>query len=607
MSYNNKDTKVYSNTKLIKRFVPYFTNYKSILFFDLFCASLTTVSEMALPLILRFLTNTGMKDISLLTVNTIVKLGILFLILKIIDVLSSYYMQKTGHIMGAKIETNMRRDVFNHLHKLSDSYFNDTKVGQIMTRITNDLFDVTEFAHHCPEEYFIGAIKIVVSFIILININIPLTLIIFSVIPLMIVASGKYRKRMRKSFKAQRNHIGEINSQVEDSLLGVKVVKSFANEEEEIKKFNEGNEEFLDIKKETYTHMAGYQMVTKIFDGVMYLAVVVFGGLFMINGSLDPGDLVAYVLYVNTLLATVKRIVEFAEQFQRGMTGIERFVELMDQDIEIFDEPDAVELTNVKGDIVVDDISFKYHDNDDVVLDNISLNIKSGTNVALVGPSGGGKTTLCNLIPRFYDVDKGNITIDGKDIKKLTLKSLRLNIGMVQQDVYLFSGTVLDNIEYGKPGANKDEIIEAAKLAGAYDFIMSLPNGFDTYVGERGLKLSGGQKQRISIARVFLKNPPILILDEATSALDNRSERVIQRSLEKLAKGRTTLTIAHRLTTIQNADKIIVLTENGIVEEGSHKELMEKKGYYYNLYNQGNLSLDTMNTDKFGNDNLVTA
>lgn len=603
MEYSSKNTKIHSNKLLLKRFVPYFKNYKHILFFDLFCASMTTVSEMALPLILRFLTNIGIENVEALTFNTILKLTGLFLILKTVDVFSSYYMQRTGHIMGAKIETDMRRDVFNHLHKLSDSYFNDTKVGQIMTRITNDLFDVTEFAHHCPEEYFIGAIKIVVSFIILININVPLTLIIFAIIPMMVVASGSFRKKMRRSFKAQRNHIGEINSQVEDSLLGVKVVKSFANEDQEIRKFNKGNEEFLDIKKETYTYMAGYQMITKIFDGLMYLVVILFGGVFMMNGTLDPGDLVAYVLYVNTLLMTVRRIVEFAEQFQRGMTGIERFVELMDQDIEIFDEPDAVELTDVKGDIVVDNVTFKYHDNDDIILDNISLNIDNGTNVALVGPSGGGKTTLCNLIPRFYDVNEGEITIDGKNIKDFTLKSLRSKVGMVQQDVYLFSGTVYENIEYGKPGASKEDIVESAKLAGAYDFIMSLPNGFDTYVGERGLKLSGGQKQRISIARVFLKNPPILILDEATSALDNKSEKVIQKSLELLSKGRTTLTIAHRLTTIQNADKIIVLTEEGIVEEGNHRELMESKGYYYNLYTQGNTSLDTMDIENFFNEN----
>ena len=607
MAFNSKDVKTHSNTKLIKRFVPYFSGYKSILFFDLFCASLTTINEMVLPLILRYLTNIGLEDVGLLTYNVIFKLGVLFLILKIIDVLAGFYMQKTGHIMGARIETDMRHDVFNHLHKLSDSYFNETKVGQIMTRITNDLFDVTEFAHHCPEEYFIAAIKIIFSFIILIKINVPLTLIIFAIIPVMIIASGKYRKSMRKSFKAQRNHIGEINSQVEDSLLGVKVVKSFANEDEEIKKFNKGNREFLEIKKETYGYMAGYQAITKVFDGLMYLAVIVLGGIFMMKGTLDPGDLVAYVLYVNTLLATVRRIVEFAEQFQRGMTGIERFVELMDQDIEIFDEPNAVELKSVKGDIVVDHVTFKYHDNDEIILDDIDLTIENGTNVALVGPSGGGKTTLCNLIPRFYDVNDGEITIDGKNIKDFTLNSLRSQIGMVQQDVYLFSGTVYDNIEYGKPGATKEDIVEAAKLAGAYDFIMNLPEGFDTYVGERGVKLSGGQKQRISIARVFLKNPPILILDEATSALDNRSEKIIQRSLEQLSKGRTTLTIAHRLTTIQNADKIIVLTEKGIVEQGNHKELMEKKGYYYNLYTQGGMSLDGMDLSNFSDDDLVTA
>lgn len=607
MEYSSKNTKVRSYKTLLKRFVPYFKNYKHILFFDLFCASMTTVSEMALPLILRYLTNIGIEDVGLLTLDIILKLSGIFFILKVIDVLSSYYMQRTGHIMGAKIETDMRKDVFNHLHKLSDSYFNDTKVGQIMTRITNDLFDVTEFAHHCPEEYFIGAIKIIVSFIILININIPLTLVIFAIIPMMIIASGSYRKKMRRSFKAQRNHIGDINSQVEDSLLGVKVVKSFANEEEEIKKFNKGNKAFLNIKKETYTYMAGYQMVTKIFDGIMYLSVILLGGIFMMNGSLEPGDLVAYVLYVTTLLTTVRRIVEFAEQFQRGMTGIERFVELMDQDIEIFDEPDAEELTDVKGDIVIDHVTFKYHDNDDIILDDISLNIDNGTNVALVGPSGGGKTTLCNLIPRFYDVNEGEITIDGRNIKEFTLNSLRSKVGMVQQDVYLFSGTVYENIEYGKPGANKEDIIKAAKLAGAYDFIMSLPEGFNSYVGERGLKLSGGQKQRISIARVFLKNPPILILDEATSALDNKSEKIIQESLELLSKGRTTLTIAHRLTTVQNADKIIVLTENGIIEQGNHEELMESKGYYYNLYTQGNSSLDTMDLEKMNEENSVIA
>ncbi len=589
----------HSNRQLIQMFVPYFKPYKHILFFDLFCASLTTVSEIVLPLILRYITNTGLKDVTALSINMLIKLGIVFLVIKSMEVLAGYYMQKTGHIMGARIETDMRKDLFDHLHKLSDSYFNDAKIGQIMSRITNDLFDITEFSHHCPEEYFIGAIKILLSFVILININVPLTLIIFMLIPIMIFATSAFRKRMRRAFKAQRNHIGEINSQVEDSLLGVRVVKSFTNEDEETRKFDKGNREFLDIKKESYRQMAGFFAVTRVFDGLMYLTVLVLGGYLMIRGQLDPGDLVAYVLFVTTLLNTVRRIIEFTEQFQRGMTGIERFTELMETDIEIFDEEDAQELKNVQGDIVLDQVSFRYHDNDDYVLTDLDMQIKHHTNVALVGPSGGGKTTICNLIPRFYDVTKGKITIDGKNIKDFTLKSLRQNIGMVQQDVYLFSGTVFENIEYGNPGASKEEIIQASKLAGAYDFIMDLPNGFDTYVGERGVKLSGGQKQRISIARVFLKNPPILILDEATSALDNKSEKIIQNSLEKLSKGRTTLTIAHRLTTVQNADKIIVLTEEGIVEEGSHKELMEKKGYYHNLYTQGGAALDTMDIDNF--------
>ncbi|MDO5017723.1 MAG: ABC transporter ATP-binding protein [Lagierella massiliensis] len=582
-------------------FSPYFKPYKSTLFFDLFCASLTTISEIVLPMILRFMTNTALEDVSKLSLGIVVRLGFMFLIIKTVEVFAGYYMQRTGHIMGAKIETDMRKDLFDHLHKLSDSYFNDAKIGQIMARITNDLFDVTEFAHHCPEEYFIGSIKIIISFIILIRINIPLTLVIYAMIPIMIFATTAFRKRMRKAFKAQRNHIGEINSQVEDSLLGVKVVKSFTNEEEETRKFDKGNKEFLNIKKESYKQMAGFFAVTRVFDGLMYLTVLILGGYLMIRGQIDPGDLVAYVLFVTTLLNTVRRIIEFTEQFQRGMTGIERFSELMDTDIEIFDEDDAVELKDVKGDIVINGVSFKYHDNEEYILKDLNMKIKQNSNVALVGPSGGGKTTICNLIPRFYDVNEGCITIDGENIKKFTLKSLRKNIGMVQQDVYLFSGTVFDNIAYGNPGSSKESVVEAAKLAGAYDFIMDLPQGFDTYVGERGVKLSGGQKQRISIARVFLKNPPILILDEATSALDNKSEKIIQNSLEKLSKGRTTLTIAHRLTTVQNADNIIVLTEEGIVEQGNHKELMEKRGYYYNLYTQGGSSLNTMDLEALNN------
>lgn len=574
------------NLNLIKRVMPYFKKYKFILMFDLFCAALTTLTDMVLPMILRRLTNAGLGTYSL-TREMIYRMAALLLVIKIIDLLAGYYMTKTGHIMGAKIETDMRYDVFQHLQKLSDSYFNETKVGQIMARITSDLFDITEFSHHCPEEYFIGFIKIIVSFVILVRLNALLTVILFLSIPLMIVFASKYNRRMRKGFKEQKHHIGVLNADIEDSLLGVKVVKSFANEDVEIEKFQKGNKKFLDIKSETYASMAGFNTITKAFDGIMYIIVVLFGGLFLVEGKMSSGDIVAFILYVQTLLTTVRRIVEFTEQFQRGMTGIERFTEIMDQDIEIFDDEDAVDLENVKGKIEIKDVSFKYNNNSENVLNNISFTINPGQKVALVGPSGGGKTTLCNLIPRFYDVEDGEILVEGIDVRKIKLQSLRSNIGMVQQDVYLFSGTVRENILYGKPDATEQEVIDAAKAAGAYDFIMNLENGFDTYVGERGVMLSGGQKQRISIARVFLKNPPILILDEATSALDNKSEFIVQESLENLAKGRSSLTIAHRLTTVQNADLILVLTEEGIIERGTHQELMEQKGYYYNLYTQG--------------------
>ena len=574
------------NLNLIKRVMPYFKKYKFILMFDLFCAALTTLTDMVLPMILRRLTNAGLGTYSL-TREMVIRMAILLLIIKVIDLFAGFYMTKTGHIMGAKIETDMRYDVFHHLQKLSDSYFNETKVGQIMARITSDLFDITEFSHHCPEEYFIGFIKIIVSFVILVRLNAMLTVILFLSIPLMIVFASKYNRRMRKGFKEQKHHIGVLNADIEDSLLGVKVVKSFANEDVEIEKFQKGNKKFLDIKSETYASMAGFNTITKAFDGIMYIIVVLFGGLFLVEGKMSSGDIVAFILYVQTLLTTVRRIVEFTEQFQRGMTGIERFTEIMDQDIEIFDDEDAVDLENVKGKIEIKDVSFKYNNNNENVLNNISFTINPGQKVALVGPSGGGKTTLCNLIPRFYDVEDGEILVEGIDVRKIKLQSLRSNIGMVQQDVYLFSGTVRENILYGKPDATEQEVIDAAKAAGAYDFIMNLENGFDTYVGERGVMLSGGQKQRISIARVFLKNPPILILDEATSALDNKSEFIVQESLENLAKGRSSLTIAHRLTTVQNADLILVLTEEGIIERGTHQQLMEQKGYYYNLYTQG--------------------
>lgn len=578
-----KQTEMKTGT-LLKRFVPYYKKYRKVMATDLFCAALTTICEMVLPLILRYITNQGVKNLASLTVQTILGIGALYFGLRIIDGMASFYMAYTGHVMGAAIETDMRQDAFEHLEKLSDQYFNNTKVGQIMSRITSDLFDVTEFAHHCPEEFFIAFLKTFISFVILSGINLPLTVIIFLLIPVMAVSCTYFNLQVRKAFKHQRNHIGELNARIEDSLLGNRVVRAFANEKVEIEKFNRDNREFLKIKQKTYKYMAAFQNTIRMFDGLMYVVVIVAGGIFMIKGLIKPGDLVAYTLYVTTLLATIRRIIEFAEQFQRGMTGIERFMELMDANVDIFDEEGAKPLTQVKGEISFENVSFEYPDDHNPVLSSICLTIRPGEKVALVGPSGGGKTTLCNLIPRFYDPTSGRILIDGQDIRAVTLKSLRNAVGVVQQDVYLFSGTVFENIEYGRPGASLEEVMEAAKLSGAHEFITGLKEGYDTYVGERGVKLSGGQKQRISIARVFLKNPPILILDEATSALDNESEHLVGQSLERLAAGRTTLTIAHRLTTIQNADRILVLSGSSIVEEGTHQELLAKQGIYYQLY-----------------------
>lgn len=574
----------YPTKVLLKRFVPYYGKHKKTLILDLICAALTTVCEMVLPLIMRYITNVGLYDLASLTVSTVLKLGFLYFILRIIDSIANFYMADVGHVMGAKIETSMRQDAYEHLHKLSNTYFNNTKVGQIMGRITNDLFDVTEFAHHCPEEFFIAALKAGVSFVILLNTNVALTAIIFIIIPIMIITSIILNRRMRTAFSKQRNQIGELNARIEDSLLGQKVVKAFTNEEMETQKFGEDNSRFLEIKEETYRYMAAFHTTTRIFDGIMYLAVVIAGGIFMIKGLILPGDLVAYMLYVSTLIATIRRIIEFAEQFQRGMTGIERFLQIMDADVEIFDLPDAIEMKEPDGDIEFKNVSFTYTDDKNTIFEHLNLHIRPGERVAIVGPSGGGKTTLCNLIPRFYDVSDGTILIDGEDIRNFTLKSLRENIGIVQQDVYLFSGSVYENIVYGRPEATIEEVKAAAKRAGADAFINELPNGYDTYVGERGVKLSGGQKQRISIARVFLKNPGIIILDEATSALDNESEFEVARSLEELSKGRTTLTIAHRLSSIRNSDRILVLTEEGITEEGTHEELLERKGTYYRFY-----------------------
>lgn len=569
---------------LLRRFLPYYRPYWKTMLLDLFCALLTTVCELYLPVIARDITSKGMEDVASLTVEGILQVAGIYIIMRIIDTAASYYMAGVGHIMGAKMETDMRRDLFSHLNKLSFSYYDETKIGQLMSRITNDLFDVTEFAHHCPEEFFIAAVKIVGAFIILCFVNVPLTLIIFSILPLMLLAVSFFYKKMRAASREQREKVGQLNSQVEDSLLGIRVVKSFANEEIEEEKFAKGNQDFLKVKRKSYLYMAGFQSTTRFFDGLMYITVVAIGAIFVVYKIINPADLVAYLLYVTTLITSVRRIVEFSEQFQRGLTGFERFTQIIDTEPEIVNAPDAAELDNVQGTVDFDHVSFQYASTNENVLTDINLHVAKGENIALVGPSGGGKTTLCSLIPRFYDVTHGAVRIDGHDVRDLTLESLRRHIGVVQQDVYLFSGTIYENIEYGKPGASREEIVEAAKRAGAHEFIEKLPQGYDTYVGERGVKLSGGQKQRISIARVFLKNPPILILDEATSALDNESERIVQQSLEQLSAGRTTFTIAHRLTTIRNANCILVLTEEGIVEHGTHAQLLEKQGVYASLY-----------------------
>ena len=574
---------------LIGKFLPYYKPYCGIMVFDLFCAALTTICELVLPMVVRTITNAASgEDLAALTPKLILGIGGLYILLRIIDTAANYFMTSVGHIMGTKIETDMRRDLFSHLQKLSFSYYDNTKVGTLMSRMTTDLFDVTEFAHHCPEEFFIAGVKIIGAFILLCTINVPLTLIIFSVIPLILGFSIFFRRRMRNNFRESRKQIGELNSQIEDSLLGVRVTRSFAREDEEKRKFSEGNCEYLRIKSERYRIMGAFHSSTRLFDGLMYIIVVIAGAFFMMDignlPTITPADYIAYLMFVSTLLTSIRRIVEFSEQFQQGISGIERFQEIMETEPEIQDAQGATNLCDVKGHVEFCDVSFRYETETKNVLTHLDLNVAPGENIALVGPSGGGKTTLCSLIPRFYEVSSGKILVDGKDIRDVTLHSLRSCIGVVAQDVYLFSGSVRENIAYGKVDATDEEIEAAAKMAGAHEFISTLPDGYNTYVGERGVKLSGGQKQRISIARLFLKNPPILILDEATSALDNESERLVQKSLEKLAEGRTTFTIAHRLTTIRNADRILVLTENGIEESGTHQELMAKEGIYSELY-----------------------
>ena len=565
-----------SSGALIRRFLPYLANYKMVLCLDLFCAALTTLCDIVLPKIMSIITNSAMGVGITLTAGIVLKLAALYFVLRIIDGAASYYMSSIGHIMGVHIETDMRRDAFDHLLQLDHTYYNNTKVGTIMGRITNDLFDVTEFAHHCPEEFFIAGIKIVASFVILCRASIPLTLAVFACVPLMGVVSVYLNGRLRARFRQQRVQIGELNSTIEDSLLGQGVVKAFAAEDEEREKFAKGNRAFEQIKTLGYYAMGAFNTSTRLFDGLMYLVVILAGGLSLVYGKITAGDLVAYMLYVTTLIATIRRIVEFAEQFQRGMTGIERFAEIMDTPVAIQDAPDAVPLQPGPGAIRFENVSFEYPDDHNKVLHDVSLDIHAGERLALVGASGGGKTTLCNLIPRFYEVTDGRILIDGQDIRHVTLKSLRQDIGIVQQDVYLFSGTVAQNIAYGKPGATREEIVEAARLAGAERFILALKDGFDTYVGERGVKLSGGQKQRIAIARALATNPKVLLCDEATSALDPNTTHAILTLIKDINKklGITVVVITHQMSVVEEiCDSVAILDGGVVVEQGEVREI----------------------------------
>ncbi len=580
MEKSVKKKNLIQNFSLIKRFFPYLKKHLKTELCVLVCAAVTAVSEIVLPLIVREITDRGKT----ITYDFLITVCLAYVAMKAVESVASYCQSYFGHKMGTKIENAMREDMFDHLQKLSFSYFDNTKIGQLMSRMTSDLFDVTEWAHHFPEMVLMTVVKFFASFYIFATMDIRFALAVFILFPFMIILTKKTRGKMRDTFKENRHQIGEINARLEDSLLGVKVVRSFTNEETEKKKLLADCDEYMKVKIRGYKYMSLFHATVSLINGTMYIAVIAMGAWLMKNGKIAAGDFAASLLLVSTLLSSIRSIVDFSEQFSRGVTGVERFTEIMDEIPEIADSENAVDIENVQGEIEFKDVSFSYVKGEKQILRNLNLHLKKGENMALVGPSGGGKTTLCNLIPHFYEIESGEILVDGINIKDITLRSLRKNIGVVAQEVYLFSGTVRDNLIYGKPDATEEEIIEATKQAGAYDFIKALPNGFDTYIGERGVKLSGGQKQRISISRVFLKNPPILLLDEATSALDNESEKLVQESLERLAKGRTTLTVAHRLTTIKNADEIVVLTEDGIAEKGSHKELIEKGGIYSNMY-----------------------
>lgn len=568
----------------LKKMMGYYKPYLKIFWADMFFATLSAAVALTIPLVVRYVTSTLIYLPADEIIRQITYIGIGLAALLAIDCYSRFFIGNYGHVMGAKMEYDMRAELFGHMQKLSFSFYDDAKVGQLMSRITSDLFDITELLHHGPENIILSVLKIAGAFVILVNINGWLALAAFAVLPFMFAFAFLLNKKMRRAFRNNRIKIADINAQIEDNLSGIRVVKSFANEDIENEKFRVGNDGFLAAKKNSYHYMGSFQAGVGVFTTLIQVSVILVGTVLIAYGRVDMTDLVTFLLYIGVFTDPIRTLVDFTEQFQNGYTGFERFQEIMNIRPDIEDAPDATPIGTVKGEIEFDNVSFQYKDNQENVLNHINLKVPAGAYMALVGSSGAGKTTLCSLIPRFYDVTGGRIMIDGRDIRSVTLKSLRDQIGMVQQDVYLFAGTIFENIQYGKPGATREEVIEAAKNANAHEFIMAFPDGYDTDIGQRGIKLSGGQKQRLSIARVFLKNPPILIFDEATSALDNESEKVVQDSLEKLAKNRTTFVIAHRLTTIQNAEKILVLTEDGIAESGTHEELLAQGGLYEKLY-----------------------
>lgn len=569
----------------IKKFIHYYGPYKAVFFIDLICAAVISLVDLAYPQILRTMTKTLFTQDKVMILHALPVIAVSLFVMYIVQSLCKYYVTYQGHMMGANMERDMRRELFDHYQELSFSYYSRNNSGQMMSKLVSDLFDISEFAHHGPENLFISLVKIVGAFIFLFFINKKLALPLIILVIVMFVFSFRQNAKMQETFMENRRKIGDVNASLQDTLSGIRVVQSFANEDIEREKFKKSNEAFLVSKRDNYHCMGSFMSSNLFFQGMMYLVTLVYGGYLIAQGEMQAADLAMYALYIGIFISPIQILVELVEMMQKGLSGFRRFLDVMETESEIKDADDAVELKDVKGHVRYDHVSFHYSDDETPVLSDISIDIPAGRSIALVGPSGSGKTTICSLLPRFYDVTGGSITVDGKDIRGLTLKSLRSQIGMVQQDVYLFDGTIKDNIAYGKPGATDDEIIKAAKCASIHDFIMELPDGYDTYVGERGTRLSGGQKQRISIARVFLKNPPILILDEATSALDNESERWIQKSLEELSKNRTTITIAHRLSTIRDVDEIIVITEDGIAERGTHAELLAQNGVYAAYYN----------------------